>query len=250
MENESQKNYQSIIIEIRAGTGGDEAALFAAALFRMYSKYGQSLGWRQKILDSHPSELGGYKQIVFELAGENIWPRIKNEGGVHRVQRIPETEKRGRIHTSTATVAVLPKLDPSQRVKINPQDLSIDTYRASGPGGQYVNRRETAVRVIHLPTGTAATSQAQRSQAQNREKALEILEAKLFQQQELEKLKKIGQTRRRQIATAERAEKIRTYNFPQNRLTDHRINKSWHNLDQIMEGKLEKVIGALSEIVS
>ncbi len=236
----------SVIIEIRAGAGGKEAALFVGDLFRMYSKYAQSQDWRQKVLNSHPAELGGFKEIIFELKDGDVFSKIKYEGGVHRVQRIPETEKSGRIHTSTSSVAVLPK--PKKAViKIKPEDLKIDTYRASGPGGQYVNRRETAVRITHLPTGLVVTSQTERNQLQNKENVLAILEAKLLEKKEEEETSKIGQKRRSQIKRARRADKIRTYNFPQDRVTDHRIKKSWHNIEGIMAGRLDPIIEALQK---
>lgn len=240
------EDYSSVIIEIRAGTGGEEAALFAADLYRMYSKYAASQGWKQKVLDSRPTELGGYKEIIFEFSNKDVFSKIKYEGGVHRVQRVPETEKSGRIHTSTATVAVLPKPKKAE-IKINPQDLKIDFYRASGPGGQYVNRRETAVRITHLPTGLTVTSQTERNQLTNKENALSILEARLLEQKRRGEEQKIGQKRKAQIGTAQRAEKIRTYNFPQNRVTDHRIKKSWQKLKQILEGELDPVIKKLRE---
>jgi len=239
-------NSESIIIEIRAGTGGEEAALFARDLFRMYSKYAMFKGWKQKILDSRPTEIGGLKEITFEFSGSDVLSKMKYEGGVHRVQRIPKTEKKGRIHTSTATVAVLLKPKRTE-IKIKPGDLKIDFYRASGPGGQYVNKRETAVRITHLPTGLVATSQTQRSQLQNRENAMAILEAKLLEKKEVKSLEKLGEKRKAQIKRAKRSEKIRTYNFPQNRITDHRIKKSWHNLENIIEGNLEPLIKTLKK---
>ncbi|OGZ17329.1 MAG: peptide chain release factor 1 [Candidatus Nealsonbacteria bacterium RBG_13_36_15] len=241
LKEESEPKIGSVIIEIRAGTGGKEASLFARDLFRMYSKYASSVGWKQKVLESRLSDLGGYKEIIFLLSNNDVFSMMKYEGGVHRVQRIPETEKSGRIHTSTATVAVLPKPKKTQ-IKINPQDLKIDLYRASGPGGQNVNRRETAVRITHLSSGIVVASQAERNQRQNKENALAILEAKLLEQKEIAEQEKIHGKRRSQIGRAKRAEKIRTYNFPQNRLTDHRIKKSWKNLEEIFEGKLNPVI--------
>lgn len=241
MDNQNGNNFNSIIVEIRAGTGGEEAALFAADLFRMYSKYAVLKQWKQKILDSSPTELGGFKEIIFELAGKDVLSKMKYEGGVHRVQRIPKTEKSGRIHTSTATVAILPKPKKAE-IKINPQDLKLEFYRASGPGGQYVNRRETAVRITHLPTGIVVTSQTERNQLSNKENALAILEARLLEQRLRSQGEKIGQERRNQIGWGKRTEKIRTYNFPQNRLTDHRIKKSWQKLKDILEGDLEIVI--------
>ncbi len=242
-----QPGEQAVIVEIRAGTGGEEAALFAADLFRMYSKYASSQGWKQKILDSRLSELGGFKEITFELKNGDVFSKMQFEGGVHRVQRIPETEKSGRIHTSTASVAVLPK-PKKATIKIKPEDLKIDTYRASGPGGQYVNRRETAVRITHLPSGIVVTSQTERNQLQNKENALAILEAKLLEKKEMEELEKLSEKRRSQIKWAKRAEKIRTYNFPQDRVTDHRIKKSFHNIEEIMDGKLDPIIQSLQSV--
>ena len=235
----------SVIIEIRAGTGGEEAALFTKDLFRMYSKYAQLYSWKQRILDSRESALGGYKEIIFNLSNSNVFSKMQYEGGVHRVQRIPETEKSGRIHTSTATVAVLPKPKKAQ-IKMNPSDLKIDFYRASGPGGQNVNKRETAVRIAHLPSGIIVTSQTERNQLQNKENAMAILEAKILEQKEIQEQEKLHGRRKAQIGWAKRAEKIRTYNFPQNRLTDHRIKKSWKNLEEIFEGNLDSVIENLS----
>ena len=240
------KNSEGIILEIRAGTGGKEAALFARDLFRMYSKYAVSQDWKEKILNSRLTELGGFKEIIFQLSGRDIFSKMKYEGGVHRVQRIPKTEKRGRIHTSTATVAVLSKPKKAE-IKIRPEDLRIDFYRASGPGGQHVNKRETAVRITHLPTGLVATSQTERSQLQNKENAMAILEAKLLEKKEVKSLEKLGEKRKAQIKRAKRAEKTSTYNFPQNRVTDHRIRKSWHNLENIIEGELEPIIKALTK---
>lgn len=237
---------QSIIIEIRAGTGGEEAALFAADLFRMYTRYAQNQEWKQKILDSQRTELGGYKEIIFEIKGENAWSQMKYEGGVHRIQRIPKTEKGGRIHTSTATVAVLLKPKKTE-FKINPNELKIDVYRSSGAGGQYVNRRETAVRITHLPTGIVATCQTERNQLENKENALSILEARLLEKKQRKEEETIGGKRKAQIGWAMRAEKIRTYNFPQDRITDHRIKKSWHHIEKIMDGELDKMIKTLQK---
>jgi len=234
----------AVIIEIRAGAGGEEAALFAADLFRMYSKYAESKNWKKTVLDCHYSDLAGIKQIVFELKDGDVFSEMRHEAGVHRVQRIPATEKSGRIHTSTASVAALPK-PKKGKIAINPRDLKVDTYKASGPGGQYVNKRMTAIRIIHLPTGLVSTSQTERNLQQNRENALSILEAKLLEKKESEEIMKMGRERRLQIGKAQRAEKIRTYNFPQNRVTDHRIKKTFHNLEEILEGKLEPIIKAL-----
>jgi len=237
----------SIIIEIRAGTGGEEAAIFAADLFKMYSKYATFQGWKQKILDSRPTSLGGFKQIIFEFQNENVFDLLKYEGGVHRVQRIPKTEKSGRIHTSTVTVAVLPK-PKSTEIKIRPDELKIDFYRSSGPGGQYVNKRETAVRITHLPTGLVVTSQTERNQLQNKENALSILAARLLEKKMEEEQSKIGSERKAQVGWAKRCEKIRTYNFPQDRVTDHRIQKSWHNIEGIINGNLEPIIDSLQSL--
>ncbi len=237
---------EKVILEIRAGAGGEEASLFARDLFRMYSKFCQKKNWKLKVLDCHYSDLNGIKKIVFEVEGENAFSQLKYEGGVHRVQRIPITEKSGRIHTSTASVVVLPKPKKAE-IKINPNELKIETYKASGPGGQYVNKRMTAIRITHLPTGIVVTSQTERSLFQNKENALSILEAKLLEKQKREELEKIQTQRKSQIGSSERAEKIRTYNFPQNRITDHRIKKSWHNLEDVLEGDLDKIIKSLQK---
>jgi peptide chain release factor 1 len=238
----------SAIMEIRAGAGGDEAALFAADLYKMYSKYAESQGWQAKLLDSHPIGIGGFKEIIFELKGDS-YGKIKHEGGVHRVQRIPETEKLGRVHTSTVSVAVLPK-PKKQEIKIKPDQLKIDVFRSPGPGGQNVNKRETAVRITHLPTGLAVESHTERNQLQNKENAMAILSARLLEKREEEAAQKIGGKRKEQIGKAMRAEKIRTYNFPQDRITDHRIKKSWHGIEEIMSGKLDKIISTLQKELS
>jgi len=237
---------QSAIVEIRAGTGGDEAGLFAKDLYRMYSRYGQTKGWKERIIDSNPSTIGGFKEIIFELAGPGVFGQLQNEGGVHRVQRIPKTEKQGRVHTSTATVAVLLKPKKTE-VNISPTDLEISTYKSSGPGGQYVNKTESAIRILHKPTGIVVTCQSERNQLSNKETALSLLVAKLLRQQEEADLSKLTSERREQIGWAKRSEKIRTYNYPQNRITDHRIEKSWHNLETIVNGDLEPVIKAFSK---
>jgi len=240
-EQEEKAGKQAAIIEIRAGTGGDEAGLFARDLYRMYSRYGQTKGWKERVLDSNNSSIGGYKEIVFELSGAGVFDELQNEGGVHRVQRIPKTEKQGRVHTSTATVAVLLKPKKTE-VNISPADLEISTYKSSGPGGQYVNKTESAVRILHKPTGLVVTCQSERNQLSNKETAMTLLAARLLQRQEEADLSKLTSERREQIGWAKRAEKIRTYNYPQNRITDHRIDKSWHNLEAIVNGDLEPIV--------
>jgi peptide chain release factor 1 len=237
---------QAVIVEIRAGTGGDEAGLFARDLYRMYSRYGQTKGWKEKVLDSSQSTIGGYKEIIFELSGAGVFDQMQNEGGVHRVQRIPKTEKQGRVHTSTVSIAVLLKPKKTE-VNISPSDLEISTYKSSGPGGQYVNKTESAVRIVHKPSGLVVTCQSERNQLQNKETALALLSARLLQKQEETDLSKLTAERRDQIGWAKRAEKIRTYNYPQNRITDHRIEKSWHNLETIMNGDLEPIIKAFKK---
>lgn len=232
---------KGVIIEIRAGAGGEEAALFVADLFKMYSHFAEKQEWKTLLLESDKTGLGGYKNVVFEIKGENAYQKLKNEAGVHRVQRIPLTEKSGRVHTSTVSVAVLLEADETE-ININPKDLRIDVLRASGPGGQYVNKRESAVRIVHLPTSIMVTCQEERTQQQNKERAMKVLRARLLAKKRAEEFGNRDAERKEQIGNADRSEKIRTYNFPQNRLTDHRIKKSWHNLDRIIEGDLKKVI--------
>lgn len=232
---------KNVIIEIRAGAGGDEAALFAANLYRMYTRFAEKQDWQTKLLNANRSSLKGFKEVIFQINGENAYDKLKQEAGVHRVQRIPETEKSGRIHTSTASVAVLPQVEEKQ-VEIKPSDLKIDIFRASGPGGQNVNKRSTAVRLTHIPTNIVINSQNERSQGANKENALNILRSKLYLLKTEQELKKIGQERKAQIGTADRSEKIRTYNFPQDRITDHRIKKSWYNLEKILDGNLNSII--------
>jgi peptide chain release factor 1 len=238
---------KAIIIEIRAGAGGEEAALFAADLFRMYSRFAEKQGWTTTLIDSNQTGLNGYKEVIFEIKGKDAYEELKYEGGVHRVQRIPTTEKSGRVHTSTISVAVLPEASETE-IKINPQDLRIDVLRASGPGGQHVNKRESAVRITHLPTGLAVSCQEERTQQQNREKAMKVLRARLLAKKRARELAQRGDERREQIGSADRSEKIRTYNYPQNRITDHRIKKSWHNLDRIIDGDLKPIIKAFKKI--
>jgi len=237
---------ESVIIEIRAGAGGEEAALFAADLFRMYTRFAEKQGWKTSLIDAHKTELGGFKEVIFEIRGESCYKYLKQESGVHRVQRIPITEKSGRIHTSTATVAILPQPDEVE-IKINPSELKVEVMRASGAGGQYVNRRESAVRITHIPTGISAYSQEQRTQQQNREIALRVLKARLWEKKRNEELQKLSEERKEQIGSGMRAEKIRTYNFPQNRITDHRLGKSWYNLEKIINGDLNPIIKAFKK---
>jgi len=236
----------SVIIEIRAGAGGEEAALFAQNLYKMYSRYANNKGWQVLIIDSSNTEIGGLKQIDFEIKGEDVYEALKNEAGVHRVQRVPETEKSNRIHTSTASVAVLQKPKETE-IKINPQDIRMDFYKSSGKGGQNVNKRETAIRITHIPSGIVVNSQAERSLEQNKQAALSHLQAKLFAQQKSQTEGAVLEERRAQIGQADRSEKIRTYNFPQDRITDHRINKSWHNIEKIMDGKMDQMVEKLKE---
>lgn len=233
------------ILEIRAGTGGTEAGLFAKNLWNMYLNYGKSKGWKFKILSKSIGELKSVREITAAIAGKDVYQLLKNESGVHRVQRIPRTESSGRIHTSTATVAVLPVI-PTKKIKLKPKNLEIETYRASGPGGQFVNKVETAVRVTHKPTGITVESQDSRTQQKNKEKALSLLRMKLAHLLREQKKEKIDDLRRSQIGSAERSRKIRTYNVPQDRVTDHRINKSWRNLEGILEGDIEEILAATS----
>jgi len=236
---------RDIIMEIRAGAGGDEAGLFAADLFRMYSRYAQSKGWGVDIIDSNESGIGGFKEIIFEIKGKGAFSQLKYERGVHRVQRVPATESSGRIHTSTATVAVLPEADEVE-VSINPDDLKIDFYHSRGAGGQNVNKVATAVRVTHLPTSIVATCQDERSQLRNRTKAMSVLRARLLDLEQRKQEQEITKQRRSQVGTGDRSEKIRTYNFPQDRITDHRIGLNLHNLPHILEGELDELIDTLA----
>jgi len=235
---------RDVIVEIRAGAGGEEAGLFAANLFRMYSRYAEAKGWQVGIIDSNQSEIGGFKELIFEIKGEGAFSRFKHERGVHRVQRVPNTEASGRIHTSTATVAVLPAVDEIE-LNINPDDLKMEFFHSRGAGGQNVNKVATAVRITHLPTGMVASCQDDRSQIRNRMKAMEVLRARLLALEQQKQSESIDKERQMQVGSGQRAEKIRTYNFPQNRVTDHRINLSFHNLQQILDGALDEVIEAL-----
>ena len=236
---------KDVIVEIRAGTGGEEASLFAADLFRMYSRYAQAKGWQVEIIDSNQSEIGGFKELVFEAKGKGAFSQLKYERGVHRVQRVPTTESSGRIHTSTATVAVLPEAEEIE-LNIKPDDLKMEFFHSRGAGGQNVNKVTTAVRLTHLPTGIVAACQDERSQIRNRTKAMAVLRARLFDLEQQKQSESIDRERRSQVGSGERAEKIRTYNFPQNRLTDHRVNLSFHNLPQILDGELDELIEALT----
>jgi peptide chain release factor 1 len=237
---------RNVFLEIRAGTGGEEAALFAGDLLRMYLRYAESKGWDAEILDESKSDLGGYKEVIVRIKGKNSGTYMKYERGVHRVQRIPVTESGGRIHTSTATVAVLPEIKDVD-VFIDPKDIRIDTYRASGAGGQYVNKTESAIRITHIPTGIVVTCQSERSQHQNKEKAMMVLRAKLYELARKEQEEKLSSQRKSQVGTGERSEKIRTYNFPQNRVTDHRINLTIYNLQAVIDGNLDLIIPKLMQ---
>ena len=236
---------RNAILEVRAGAGGDEAGLFGAQLLRMYSHYAARQGWTAELIEDGSTELGGLKESTLLIQGRNVFQKLKFESGVHRVQRVPVTESAGRIHTSTATVAVLPEAEDVE-VEINPTDLRIDTYRASGAGGQHVNRTDSAVRITHLPTGLVVTSQDQRSQIQNREKAMRVLKSRLYELQREQQDTEYSNRRRLQVGTGDRSERIRTYNFPQGRVTDHRIGLTLYKIDEIMEGNLDEIIAALT----
>ena len=237
---------RNVIMEIRAGTGGDEAALFVGDLYRMYTRYFDTKGWKHKVLDLSPSEAGGYKEIAFSVEGEDVYKALKHEGGAHRVQRVPATETQGRVHTSAATVAVLAEAEDVD-IEVRPEDLRIDTYRASGAGGQHVNTTDSAIRITHLPTGTVVQCQDERSQHKNKAAAMKMLRAKLFDNLQRERAAAEASERKSMVGSGDRSEKIRTYNYPQNRLTDHRINLTLYKLDRISEGDLDEVLKALYE---
>jgi len=235
---------KNIIMEIRAGTGGDEAALFAGDLFRMYTRYAEKKGWKTELLDSHATGLGGFKEVIFNVSGKKVWQSFKFERGIHRVQRVPKTEASGRIHTSAVSVAVLAEAEDYD-VEVKTEDLRIDTYKASGAGGQHVNKTESAIRITHIPSGIVVACQDERSQMKNRSKAMRILRAKLLEKKELDMQQAMSKDRKSQVGTGDRSEKIRTYNFPQNRITDHRIDFSIYRLAEVLEGDIDELIQKL-----
>ncbi len=236
---------KNVIIEIRGGAGGEEAALFCGVLYRMYSMYAEKKGFKSELLNANETGLGGYKEIVFMINGESAFSRFKFESGVHRVQRVPETESQGRIHTSTVTVAVLPEAEDVE-IDINPADLQIDTYRSSGAGGQHINKTESAIRITHIPSGVVVECQDERSQHKNKEKAMKVLKSRLLQAKEQEKNQAIAQDRKLQVGTGDRSERIRTYNYPQGRVTDHRIGLTLYKIDEILNGSIDEVTDALT----
>jgi len=236
---------KDIYLEIRAGTGGDEAAIFSGDLLRMYTRYAESVGWRVELISESPGEHGGYKEIIAKISGDDVYSKLKFESGAHRVQRVPVTETQGRIHTSACTVAVLPEVEEIEEVDINPADLKVDTYRASGAGGQHVNKTESAIRITHIPTGIVVECQEERSQHKNRAKAMSLLQARIFAELQTKQQKEQAATRKSLVGTGDRSERIRTYNYPQGRVTDHRINLTLYKLDEIMQGGLAEVIEPL-----
>lgn len=239
------RDAKNVIIEIRAGAGGDEAGLFAAELYRLYNRYAERQGWKTELLSSNATGVGGFKEVIFGIQGKGAYSRFKFESGVHRVQRVPITESSGRIHTSTATVAVLPEVDDVE-IKIDANDLEIETYGASGPGGQHMQKNATAIRITHKPSGMVVACESERSQTQNRVRALAVLRARLYEQEQRKLEEEVAQARRAQVGTGERSEKIRTYNFPQNRVTDHRVGLTLHKLPNVLDGELDPFIDALT----
>ena len=237
---------RNVFLEIRAGTGGDESALFAGNLFRMYTRYAERQRWQVEVVSANESEIGGYKEVIARIVGNGVYSRLKFESGGHRVQRVPETEAQGRIHTSACTVAVMPEADELEEVQINPADIRIDTFRASGAGGQHINKTDSAVRIVHLPTGIVVECQDGRSQHKNKAQAMSVLIARIKNAQESEQNAKIASERKSLIGSGDRSERIRTYNFPQGRVTDHRINLTLYKIDSIMDGDLDEIVGALS----
>ena len=235
---------KNVIVEIRGGAGGEEAALFSSVLFRMYSMYAQQKGWQIELLGANETELGGYKEISFTIAGEGAYSRLKYESGVHRVQRVPETETQGRIHTSTATVAVLPEIDEVE-IAIDPKDLKIDTFRSSGAGGQHINKTSSAIRITHLPTGMVVECQDERRQYKNKDKAMRVLRSRLYEQEQAARDAEVADRRRSQVGTGDRSERIRTYNYPQGRVTDHRIGLTIYRLEDFLNGNLDEILDAL-----
>jgi len=235
---------KNVIVEIRGGAGGEEAALFAGVLFRALTRYAERKHWKTEIMDSNPTELGGFKEVVFSIEGKGAYSRLKFESGVHRVQRVPTTESSGRIHTSTITVAVLPEVEEVD-VDINPSDLRIDTYRASGAGGQHINKTDSAIRITHMPSGIVVSCQDERSQHKNKDRAMKILRAKLYEIAQEQQTNELAQDRKNQVGTGDRSERIRTYNYPQGRVTDHRINLTLYKIDQILDGDMDELIDAL-----
>ncbi len=235
----------NVYLEIRAGTGGDEAGLFTGDLLRMYLRYAEAQGWKTEIMSSSEAEIGGYKEVIVRVSGDNVYSRMKFESGAHRVQRVPETESQGRIHTSACTVAVLPEIDDVEEIQINPSDLRIDTFRASGAGGQHVNKTDSAIRVTHLPTGVVVECQDERSQHKNRARAMSLLQSRLLRAERDKQTAEQASTRRNLVGTGDRSERIRTYNYPQGRITDHRINLTLYKLDEIIAGDLDQVIEPL-----
>lgn len=236
---------RSIFLEIRAGAGGDESAIFSGDLLRMYTRYAENQGWKVEVMSSNASEMGGYKEVIARIDGDGAYGKLKFESGTHRVQRVPETEAQGRVHTSTCTVAIMPEADEAEEININPSDLRVDTFRASGAGGQHVNKTDSAVRLTHLPTGLVVECQDDRSQHRNRDKAMQVLAARLKDQQLREMQAKEAEQRKSLVGTGDRSERIRTYNYPQGRITDHRINLTMHKLNYVMDGDLDDLINAL-----